>query len=184
MGADYVPSMAEWMAVVTRVRTTSGGSGPAEGVITGVGATPAEALAGLWEAAERPARQAVQRVAQAAVTAERAKRERQRREAVAMAVPTAGSGSSPEASVPQVSAARKATTPRGVTVPSGAIETRRDWQFEVIDVRLVPAQLEGGNSGWLAYGTLVWDVGFPSAASPGAGGVVAGPATGVRQGPR
>ena len=30
----------------------------------------------------------------------------------------------------------------------------RKWQFEVVDVRLVPTAMEGGESGWLAYGTL------------------------------
>jgi hypothetical protein len=31
-----------------------------------------------------------------------------------------------------------------------------DWQFEVIDVRLTPGPIEGGSSGWAAYGTLSW----------------------------
>jgi hypothetical protein len=35
---------------------------------------------------------------------------------------------------------------------------QRRWQFEVIGVRLVPAQVQGGELGWLAYGTLVWDL--------------------------
>jgi hypothetical protein len=30
-----------------------------------------------------------------------------------------------------------------------------EWRFEVVDVRLVPALMEGGESGWLAYGTLL-----------------------------
>jgi hypothetical protein len=29
------------------------------------------------------------------------------------------------------------------------------WRFEVVDVRLAPALMEGGESGWLAYGTLL-----------------------------
>ena len=29
------------------------------------------------------------------------------------------------------------------------------WRFEVVDVRLAPALIEGGESGWLAYGTLL-----------------------------
>ena len=31
----------------------------------------------------------------------------------------------------------------------------RERRFEVVDVRLVPAPVHGGESGWLAYGTLV-----------------------------
>jgi hypothetical protein len=44
---------------------------------------------------------------------------------------------------------------------------RRRWGFEVVDVRVVPARLEGGGPGWLAYGTLAWDL-------PGPGGTAAG----------
>jgi hypothetical protein len=29
------------------------------------------------------------------------------------------------------------------------------WRFEVVDVRLAPALMEGGERGWLAYGTLL-----------------------------
>ena len=32
----------------------------------------------------------------------------------------------------------------------------REYWFEVVDVRLTPVPREGGGSGWLAYGTLVW----------------------------
>ena len=36
-------------------------------------------------------------------------------------------------------------------------ETRwRSWEFEVNDVRLTPNPMEGGSSGWVAYGTLAW----------------------------
>jgi hypothetical protein len=31
----------------------------------------------------------------------------------------------------------------------------QEWRFEVVDVRLAPALVEGGESGWLAYGTLL-----------------------------
>jgi hypothetical protein len=31
----------------------------------------------------------------------------------------------------------------------------QEWRFEVVDVRLTPGPIEGADSGWLAYGTLV-----------------------------
>ena len=40
---------------------------------------------------------------------------------------------------------------------------RREWRFEVVD-GLTPALMEGGGSGWLAYGTLAWE-GHPQQAS-------------------
>ena len=42
---------------------------------------------------------------------------------------------------------REVTTPAYVPDP-------KEWRFEVVDVRLVPAMIEGKN-GWLAYGTLL-----------------------------
>ena len=154
--------MADWTAIVTRLRTTSGGSGPAEGIVTGMGATPEEALSGLWEPAKRLAREAVQQVATAAAAAQRAKGRRYIPSATM--APVAGSK---EISVPQVGATRQATTPPGVTPAQIAIEIRQDWQFEVIDVRVAPARLDGGDPGWLAYGTLVWDLpGTRGAAAP------------------
>jgi hypothetical protein len=42
--------------------------------------------------------------------------------------------------------------PMGTRVPTTPLP--KEWRFEVVDVRLAPAMIEGKN-GWLAYGTLL-----------------------------
>jgi hypothetical protein len=39
--------------------------------------------------------------------------------------------------------------------PSFSHDAQLEWRFEVADVNLAPALMEGGESGWLAYGTLL-----------------------------
>ena len=36
-----------------------------------------------------------------------------------------------------------------------ALDRPQEWRLEVVDVRLAQALMEGGESGWLAYGTLL-----------------------------
>ena len=43
--------MADWTVSVVRMRTTSGGGGNAVGIVTGLGATPEQALAALRQQA-------------------------------------------------------------------------------------------------------------------------------------
>lgn len=52
-----------------------------------------------------------------------------------------------------------------VTAVQGMVKPRRRWDFEVVGVRLVPGQVAAGGLGWLAYGTLVWDM--PATGVPG-----------------
>ena len=38
--------------------------------------------------------------------------------------------------------------------PAVRVNVPKEWRFEVVDIRLAPAVIEGKN-GWLAYGTLL-----------------------------
>ena len=87
-GAVYVLSMAEWTANVVRIRTTSDGSGPVVGVITGTGATPDEALAELWKAVEGPAREALRPVAEVVERAKERQKDRVRERSWRLPRPT------------------------------------------------------------------------------------------------
>jgi hypothetical protein len=162
--------MAEWTANVVRVRTTSDGSGPVVGVVTGTGATPDEALAGLWEAVEGPAREALRPLAEAVERAKQRTRERAKERSWKLPRPAPVVVTD---SPLEVAATRKAATPPSVwKAAQNMVEVRQRWDFEVVGVRFVPAQVPGGGPGWLAYGTLVWDL-------PGTGGTAAGDATRV-----
>jgi hypothetical protein len=119
-------------------------------VVTGEGGTPEEALAELWNGVEAPAREAVRRVAVVAEAAEQAKARAFRLPRPTSVVSTGGPL--------EVTVTRTATSPPGVITAVRDIgKPQRRWQFEVIGVRLVPAQVHGGELGWLAYGTLAWD---------------------------
>ena len=146
--------MVEWTANVVRIRTTGGANGPAVGVVTGEGATPGEALAGLRKGAEGPAREAVRRVAEVVEAAKRPK-ERVKERSRGLPRPSVVSTDSPlEVSVTH----KPASPPSVITLVRDVGKPQRRWQFEVVGVRLVPAHSEGGAPGWLAYGTLVWDL--------------------------
>jgi hypothetical protein len=131
-----------WVARVVRIRTTHDVGGPTYGVATGMGATPQLALDEL----QREARTLAQKAAQEAVS--------RGEQPPTLYIPPGSSPTTRPAwqSPPPVSAptARPAWEPP-TTRP--AWETL-DYRFEVVDVRLTPALMEDGGSGWLAYGTL------------------------------
>ena len=103
--------MGESGVRVRVIRTTGDGAGRAYGIVTGMAATPDEALAELRRNAEAQAESLDDRTP----IQQRADRLRELDE--------------PFESVPA-------------------------WQFEVVDVRLTVAVMDGGGNGWLAYGTL------------------------------
>ena len=103
--------MGESGVRVRAIRTTGDGAGRAYGIVTGMAATPDEALAELRRNAEAQAESLDDRTP----IQQRADRLRELDE--------------PFESVPA-------------------------WQFEVVDVRLTVAVMDGGGNGWLAYGTL------------------------------
>jgi hypothetical protein len=161
--------MRDWIARVVRIRTTCDGAGRARGIVTGMGATPQLALAELRREAEGLAQQAGQEAQAAREAAEKAARkaaaeaaekaaEVARRRAQDLTdggrrVSARLASGRPE---PQMAGGQRSAIP----VDSGPPE----WRFEVVDVRLTPALMEGGGSGWLAYGTLAWE-GYPQQAS-------------------
>jgi hypothetical protein len=142
------PYMGSWVGRVVRVRTSSGGTGEAYDVIMGVGASPQRALAAL----RSEAREWVRRMAEAPVrpaegtptrSVTPAGRSHDRK------VTGAGHVVRAEPIGPRAEERRKALREQRVA-HSGQPERR----FEVVGVRLTAGVLEGGESGWLAYGTL------------------------------
>jgi CO/xanthine dehydrogenase Mo-binding subunit len=143
--------MVQWAADVVRMRTTHDGNGGACGVVTGMGATAEAALAALRREAEALAQQLGEQAVQADEAAEKASDDRR-----------------VQARRRELEKLREEKLSRGVhPVPTGhqleMEESRRRkprdkgpwyWRFEVVDVRLTPGLMEGGGSGWLAYGTL------------------------------
>ena len=148
-----LPHMGSWVGRVVRVRTSSDGAGEAYDLVMGVGASPERALAGLRSEAEaRVARMAEVSVKPAGGTA-------------------AGSSPPAHSSSGQGSGGgerRLGATPLGRQPQSGGSVSSRppERRFEVVGVRLAAGVLEGGESGWLAYGTLALEGG----SKPGAGG--------------
>lgn len=159
-----------------RLRTTSGASGSACGIVTGMGATPELALGVLRQAAEEEARRAGESAAQAAEALEadikmereaRWKREvkdrprlqAERLEEYYKQHPEhRGMGAPPWVLRPRTEKVA-GDKPRPVKPPDDVprgVGPREYW-FEVVDVRLTYAPGEGGASGWLAYGTLAWE---------------------------
>ena len=64
--------------------------------------------------------------------------------------------------IERVAAGRRASIYHPVIAPEGSVDgllealgKPQEWRFEVVDVRLAPALVEGGESGWMAYGTLL-----------------------------
>jgi hypothetical protein len=182
--------MGDWIARVVRIRTTRDGGGHACGIVTGMGATPQLALAelrreaeGLAEQAGEEAKEAAGKAAQAAAgkadeeAAEAARRRAQDRAASVHPVPARSSGR--PASALGFGVAPSSSGPRRV-VPSSS--GPREWRFEVVDVRLMPALMEGRGSGWLAYGTLAWEGHPPQASTTGAGSGSYGGSRGDRSG--
>jgi hypothetical protein len=122
---------------VVTIRTTHDGDGRAHGIVTGMGTTPEQALLELGDAAQALAQRVVQK-----------------REAAAKPPPE----SAPKPGPAWGSLGRRTSASATATEPSAARrlgpDVRPEVRFEVVDVRLMAARLDGGGSGWLAYGTL------------------------------
>ena len=127
----------------------------------GVGATPVAAL----EALEREAQELAQREGPAAGAATpatpdwRPKRARSRNVSpAAMLSSTDVAGAAMDRAEGGGNRGREATAAdhaRGWGGRPPASSEPEVLRFEVVDVRLTPGVMEGGGSGWLAYGTLV-----------------------------
>lgn len=170
--------MADWTASVVRMRTTSSDGGDAVGIVTGTGATPEQALAALRQQAEQLAQQAGEQAAEAADradkraaerTARAAKEAEDRRRAELQRRMRESGGEG----IRVVGPRRPAQPPETASVTPA----RRDFRFEVIDVRLTPAPQDAHTSGWLAYGTLTFafDGARPQAATAGSAQTGTGP---------
>jgi len=173
--------MADWTASVLRMRTTSSGGGNIVGIVTGMGATPGQALAALRQQAEQLSQQAGEKAAEAADLADqkaaeqkaltaketedrrRTEEQRRRRE-------SGGRGFAP------LEPRHPAQPPETASVAPA----RRHWWFEVIDVRLTSAPQDAQASGWLAYGTLTFEGAPPQANTAGSAQTGTGPARGSR----
>ena len=135
--------MGSWVGRVVGVRTSSDGAGKAYGLVMGVGASPERARARLWSEAEaQVARMAARPVNPAGGTS-------------ASSVSVARPADQSSQGVGRRVAAVPLKPPSGGSVRSGPPE----WRFEVVGVRFAAGVLEGGESGWLAYGTLTLEGG-------------------------
>jgi hypothetical protein len=160
--------MVQWAADVVRIRTTHDGSGRACGIVTGMGATAEAALAALGRQADALAQLEGKRAAQAAEAAEAAE-EAAREAAYARFLETRNEemlshGGARPVTQSEIRYRQQQEAARGKPREDGP----RRWQFEVVDVRLAPAPAEGGG-GWLAYGTLAWEVSRQQASTTGRG---------------
>jgi hypothetical protein len=135
--------MVEWTVRVVRIRTTHDGGGRECGVVMGMGATGELALAELRREGEALGQRLAQEAAEAFEANEAriraAEEDRREREAAR------GHHTIP------IEAWRRQQAPRWA---GRLAKWPRYWWFEVTDVRLTPALMEGGGSGWQAYGTL------------------------------
>jgi hypothetical protein len=153
--------MSDWAARVVVIRTTDDGGGRACGIVTGMGATPVAALGELRREAQELAQQEGP-AAQAATPAGPAWRPRPRRSrSVAWAATPTNTDLAGAAMVRAQGggnrgrAATAADHARGWGGLEPASSEPQVLRFEVVDVRLTPGVMEGGVSGWLAYGTLI-----------------------------
>ena len=112
-----IPLMGEYGARVRTIRTTDDGAGRAYGIVTGMAATPDEALAELMRHAEARAESLDPRPRDRRTPAQQ-----------------------------RAARLQELTDPFEESAPPGS--------FEVVDVRLTADVMDGGGSGWLAYGTL------------------------------
>ena len=110
------------------IRTTSDSSGHPHGIVTGLGLRPELALEELKQDAQTQAENA--------------------------AKPHSTPDAPRPASDSHVETAEERKRGRKVSTTRIKIPGPKQWRFEVVDVRLVPAVIEGKN-GWLAYGTLL-----------------------------
>ena len=174
--------MADWTASVLRMRTTSSGGGNTIGIVTGMGATPGQALAALRQQAEQLAQQAGEKAAEAADRADKKAAEQKAR----AAKEAEGRRRAEEQRRRQKSGGTGFEALPGPRHPAQPPETasvtpaRRHWWFEVIDVRLTPAPQDARTSDWLAYGTLTFEGAPPRATKAGSAQTGTGPAGGSR----
>ena len=160
--------MVDSAARVVRIRTTQDDGGPACGIVTGMGATPQLALDELRHEAEGLAQQAGREANEVFEKAGPGGLYAAAKEKARKAAEKTGGWK------PSMEERRSAKTPRYVHGPPEGAPRRmasgsgppgvvpswsrpREWRFEVVDVRLTPALMEGEGSGWLAYGTLAWE---------------------------
>jgi hypothetical protein len=166
--------MVDSAARVVRIRTTQDDSGGACGIVTGMGATPQLALDELRHEAEGLARQAGREANEVFEKAGPGGLGAASKEKARKAAGKTGAWKPERRSAetsglvhgPPEGARRRMAGPPGV-VPSWS--RPREWRFEVVDVRLTPGLMEGGGSGWLAYGTLAWERGPRQASTTDAG---------------
>jgi hypothetical protein len=135
---------------VVRIRTTQDHYGRVCGIVTGTGATPQDALDELRNEASKLAQQAGQ----------------ERNEPLEEAAAARARRAAEEAAQKAQQEARRPVKSRWESGPPGGRRRpaepssgsgAREWRFEVVDVRLTPAVLEGRTIVWLAYGTLAWE---------------------------
>jgi hypothetical protein len=178
--------MAEWTVSLVRMRTTNSGGGNAVGIVTGVGATAEQALNALRQQAEQRAQQAARQATEAAdradqLAAERKARRAKQSEARLQAERTRRmqEGGGRGIRMP-------ARSPRPAQPPETAdvTPTRRDWRFEVIDVRLTLPPEDAKTAGWLAYGTLTFALegATPQGTAAGSSWTGTGPVVGSHDG--
>jgi hypothetical protein len=171
--------MVNWTASVARIRTTHDGSGRAYGIVTGMGVNPTAALDALQREAETLAQHAGEQAAEAAEARARQEAKAQQKAAAKKPPPPRA----PEMGRPWARPSETGPgTPRRIPArdysrpqPAEPAPAKpqddgpRHYVFEVVDVCLTPAKMEGGGRGWLAYGTLAWE-GYPrQAGTSGAG---------------
>jgi hypothetical protein len=125
------------------IRTTSDGEGYPQGIATGMGQSPELALLALKQQAQT----------QAKTTAARRTRPGFHR---------SSASASPPLSTSEIPPGGRPAGARQVD-PSLHDESL-EWRFEVVDVHLAPLLMEGGERGWLAYGTLLSEGEQPGAA--------------------
>jgi hypothetical protein len=121
--------MGEYGARVRTIRTTGDGAGRAYGIVTGMAATPDQALAELMRHAEARAESLDPRPLDPRPRDRRTPAQQRAREVAELTDPFGESAST-----------------FGESASLGS--------FEVVDVRLTVGVMDGGGSGWLAYGTL------------------------------
>lgn len=137
--------MVIWTADVVRVRTTHDGVGRTCDVVTGMGATPEQALETLRSEAKRTAQKLEQQAAEEGI------------EKTAIPLQHIDHQEERGHESPHMRTRHKIRTATRVTKPTPSKSKHMSWQFEVVDVRLTPGPVDDKGSGWLAYGTLAWE---------------------------
>jgi hypothetical protein len=125
------------------IRTTSDSQGHPQDVVTGMGRSPEQALSALRQEAQTRAEEVAAPHSPAAFRPGSASVSR---------LPSASGMSSGRATSASGMSSGRAAPPDDASFSHDA---QLEWRFEVADVHLAPAVMEDGESGWLAYGTLL-----------------------------